>query len=146
MIRRLLRIVVLFLFASCGNTSDKRKQAKENIGHFATLYFNYDFSGAMDYCTYESRKWISMIASNVTEADLDILRAQTDGAEAEVIAIFFGQDDTTAVATVHVANIMLTDTIGRPGHMVEEAEYSIPAVFRSDRWLVKMACPLRSGK
>jgi len=72
-----------------------------------------------------------MIASNVTEADLDILRAQTDGAEAEVIAIFFGQDDTTAVATVHVANIMLTDTIGRPGHMVEEAEYSIPAVFRS---------------
>ena len=86
--RRLLCIVVLFLFASCGNTSDKRKQAKENIGHFATLYFNYDFSGAMDYCTYESRKWISMIASNVTEADLDILRAQTDGAEAEVIAIF----------------------------------------------------------
>ena len=121
MIRRLLCIVVLFLFASCGNTSDKRKQAKENIGHFATLYFNYDFSGAMDYCTYESRKWISMIASNVTEADWD-------------------------VATVHVANIMLTDTIGRPGHMVEEAEYSIPAVFRSDRWLVKMACPLRSGK
>lgn len=52
MIRRLLCIVVLFLFASCGNTSDKRKQAKENIGHFATLYFNYDFSGAMDYCTY----------------------------------------------------------------------------------------------
>lgn len=134
------------MLVSCDNTLDNKQMAMESIGNFATQYFNYNFAGAMEYCTPESRKWISLAATNVTEADLEVLRAKEDGAMAEVLSIDFGAGDTTATATVRVVNFMLADTIGVPGHIEREAVYRLPAVLRDGRWLVRMACPPRSEK
>lgn len=136
----------ILLSAACNNVSDREMRVREDIGMFANRYFNYNFPEALTLCTPESAKWIRLAASNVTEADLDVLRAQERGAEAEVVSVDFGSGDTTAVATVRVSGFMLADTIGAPGHIVAGAEYRIPAVRRDGRWLVRMACPLRSGR
>jgi hypothetical protein len=38
------------------------------------------------------------------------------------------------------------DTLGRPGHMVDEARYRIPMVREEGKWKIKMADLLRSEK
>lgn len=139
-------VVATQLLAACIMVSDREKNIREDIGEFAVRYFNCDFAGAAECCTPESRKWISLAASQMTEADLDVLRAQKNAATVEVTAVCFDSCDSLATVTVHVTDFMQTDTIGSAGHIIPEAMFTISAVCRDERWLVRMACPLRSER
>lgn len=108
-------------------------------------YFNFDFRSALDYSTPESRKWISYVASNVSDEDLGILRSYGHAAVVDANGIdIIG--DTTAVVTMSVSGFLSTDSIGRPGHIVEKAVFRLPMVCRKGRWLVRMEGPLRSER
>lgn len=113
---------------------------------FAIAYFNYHFDEASLCCTPESRRWLSFAASNVYEADLDVLRGMASGAEVEVLSVDYGDADSVAVASVVVRGAMVRDTIGRAGRVSAEESYRLGMVCRDGRWYVRMEGLPRSGK
>lgn len=135
----------IILCSACGNDSDDKETIRKDIGDFATFYFNYNFHDALRFCTPESKPWISFIASNIGEEDLEVLRSQEEGAVADIEEISINSDDSTAVVTVRVENYMKLDTIGHCGTMEKEGIFHLPVVKREKRWLVKMEDLQRSG-
>lgn len=126
------------MLAACSRSSEAVKEAvTQDVIYFAEPYFNYRFHSAAAFCTPESKKWIAFAASNATEADLDVLRSQAEGAEVGVSRIEL-TSDTTAMACVDVSNFLLADTIGRPARIEAEGRFRLPVVLRGGRWLVRM--------
>lgn len=113
---------------------------------FGKAYFNYDFKSALQYCTPESEKWLRFAASNIYEADVDMLRAMDSGAKVEGVDVVYADDDSTAMAIVEVEGMMVRDTVGRAGHVEKEGKYCIPVVKRQGAWRVKMVGLLRSER
>lgn len=137
--------VAMILLIACSSSSDVDESIRKNAVAFADSYFNLDFHAALDLSTSESRKWICYVASNVSEADLEVLRSYGHAATVNIDRVDV-LGDTTAVAKLSVGGFLCTDSIGRPGHIVDEATFSLSMVRRGDRWLVRMASPLQSEK
>ena len=91
-------------------------------------------------------QWLRYAASNVHQEDVDILRAQDEGASHEINEIVYNKDDSTAYARITVRNFLQMDTIGTAGHIVKEAQIRIPLVLRNKKWLVKMEAPLQNER
>ena len=126
---------------SCSNKHDAEqneiKAISETADSFVERYFNFDLIGTSKLCTKESVKWISFLASNITQEDINMLRAQ-DAAAAYVNLNVDKTSDTTATSSYKVMNFLMIDTLGRPALITDEAFYKINLVKRNGRWLVKM--------
>lgn len=142
---KLFSAVAVILFAACDMNPDANDSIQKDAVAFSEKYFNFDFRAALEHSTPESRKWISYIASNVSEEDLGILRSYGHAAVADVNSIDI-LGDTTAVVTLSVNGFLSIDNIGRPGHIVDKAVFRLPMVRREGRWLVRMEGPLRSER
>lgn len=138
-------VIAIALFASCGHNGSER-QMKENADSFAIHYFNWQYKESLPYCTKESEKWLRYAASQVHQADIEILRTKDEGASYKLGDIKFNQNDTTANILVKVKNYLCMDTIGKEGRIIEDATYSLPLVYRKNRWQIKMEGLLRSEK
>lgn len=132
----LLLFPTLLLLAACGQP-EAGQQAQAAADKFAAAYFNYDFPTALTLCTPESQKWLRFAASNVYEADLEVLRSMDEGAEVEPSEVE-SLGDTVATVSVAVSHYMQRDTIGRPGHVTEGQTYHLRLVKRSGQWLVSL--------
>ncbi len=110
-----------------------------------SCYFNLDFVGAVPFCTIESKKWLSFISSNISQADVDIIRTQQVGATHEIGEIEH-ICDTFVVANCSVFNFLRVDTLGISGCITEQAVFRIPVVKRNGKWLVKMEGLLQSER
>lgn len=142
---KLFVAVAAILLIACNSSSDANESIRKSAVAFAENYFNFDFHAALEYSTPESRKWICYVASNVSEADLEVMRSYGHDATVNVERVeVIG--DTAAVVKLSVGGFLCMDSIGRPGHIVDEAIFSLPMVRRGDRWLVRMAGPLQSEK
>lgn len=132
-------MIALFFLSSCSYNEENilKEEIAATVDEFATHYFNFDFNNTLNACTPESRKWLSFISSNVLQEDIDILKAQKEGAWHETEDINL-TSDTTATAVCKVFNFLKIDTLGRAGRMTEQATYKIPMVKRNGKWLVKM--------
>lgn len=134
----IMAVGLLAFGASCfhedEDTVEKRAVA------FAQNYFNLRFRQASTLCTDASAKWISYRASNISQADLDVLDAQTDTATCEVEDI--SDDDDTATVTVTVRNFLRCDSIGKAGNMCREARFSLPMRRIGEKWFVDINKPL----
>ena len=93
----------------------------------------------------ESAAWLSFLASNMQQEDVDILKAQDKGATCKALSINI-INDTTATACYRVFNFMRIDTLGRAGKMTEQADYTITLVKRHSKWHVKMEGLLQSER
>lgn len=144
--RHVSLLVATILFAtSCGDGGSDQSDAEDVAVCFGKAYFNYEFKNASQYCTPESERWLKFAASNVTEKDVEVLRGMDTGAEVESSDVNYADDDSTATVCVTVHDVMMRDTIGGDGHVVDEAHYIIPLVKQGDIWLVKMEGLLRNG-
>lgn len=112
---------------------------------FAYSYFNYNLQSAREYATDESYRWLSFVASNMTEADIEALHGLSERTDVEVTECAL-QSDTTAVAWVAVSNFLEFSAIGGEGRIVEDGRFELPLVLRGGRWLVRMGGPLQSEK
>lgn len=130
----------------CGSGNSDRDKAETAASSFAQAYFNYNFDEAAKFCTQDSRRWLSFAASNIYEADVEVLRNMETGATAEVTDMDFSDEDSTAVATVEVANFMQRDTIGKAGRVIDAAVFALTLVRRDGVWKVRMASLPRSEK
>ncbi len=139
-------LLSLFLIACNGIHTNDEERLKDNVDSFATAYFNWQYKAALPFCTQESEQWLRYAASNVHQEDVDILRAQDEGASHEINEIVYNKDDSTAYARITVRNFLQMDTIGTAGHIVKEAQIRIPLVVRNKKWLVKMEAPLQNER
>lgn len=131
--------------AGCGESTPEEDPASV-ADSFSEAYFNYDFMKASRYTTAESRRWLSYAASNVYEADIEVLRGMESGATVEIDGVDDGDTDSTAMATVRVDNYMLRDTIGRSGRVVSGLAFRLPMVKRGGKWLVHLSEMPRSSR
>ena len=71
----------LISLTSCdGPHKGEEDQLKETVDTFASAYFNWHYKDALQLVDSASRKWIIYAASNVHQADIDLLRAMPEGA------------------------------------------------------------------
>lgn len=101
MARRFCTLVGAALFAlallpSC-HSEEQQQEAAQVVQSFANAFFNYDFRSSMQFATPESRQWISFLASNITQDDLNTINAMNEEASCATPEITL-IDDTTATA------------------------------------------------
>ncbi len=135
---------------SCNNGN--RSQVETVAESFATSYFNCDYAGCMQYITNESVKYLKFMATNVTDGDIERLRAMEKGADVEVMKESFADNDTVVDVKVKVSDFCYADTIGKPSRLHDSAEATLRLVKRGEEWKVilsnvwpKMAFPRQSG-
>lgn len=145
--------LIALLFASiclsCTNDSSNG-QVNEVAEAFARNYFNWHFKECQNLVTPESVKMLSYVASNVTEADIDMLHSLEEDATIELMNCEL-ENDTTGLAEVYVFNALLRDTIGTTAKRHAEAVTTLRLVKRR-KWLIdltqgapRMAFPQQNG-
>ena len=122
------------------------EQLTETVDSFAYHYFNYHLKQACRFCTDDSQKWLELMASNIEQADVALLREQENEAEISYNEIQLLDTDTLKNIRLTVRNHFVKDSIGKMGRMVKKSVYDIQVVKRQGKWLVRMASPLRSEK
>lgn len=132
----LLCALLLLLLAAC-RPSTTESQVCQAAETFAGAYFNYDFAKALKTSTPESAQWLRFAASNIYEADIEVLRAMESGAEVQAAEVETLSSDEATVA-VTVDNYMQRDTLGHPGHVVSGQTYCLRLVKRGETWLVDL--------
>lgn len=120
---------------------------EEKVDSFADSYFNWQFHKAIKHVTPESEKWIRYAASQVHQADLELLNTREERAEAEIKDIE-QINDTTAKVRICVHNYMRMDTIGKAGRMIDEADFTLYARHKegSKRWWIHLTSLPRHEK
>lgn len=129
-------LVFLPVLLSCGRSSDDGVRAA--VDSFSTAYFNWQLSCAAHYADSGSRRWLSYAASQVSQDDVDSLRAMPEGAAVKVGGIAYGDGDSTATATVEVSHFLASGAIGQPPRTVGHAVFSIPLACRNGVWRVTL--------
>jgi len=132
-------IVATMLVGGCSVSDERTKGDAEVVAtDFARHFFNWQYEEAMENCAPESEKWIRLLASNVSESDVKMLR---EGDEATVSIEHLDLADMTdsvAVASVEVRDFLVRDSIGGQSEWVDEGTFHFVLVHRDGRWLVKM--------
>ena len=129
-------LVFVIGLASCHKGSEG--QMKETADSFAVAYFNWQFQKALPYVSPGSAPWLHYAASQVTQEDVDSLRAMSEGAGCHIESLDYADADTLATVTVRVSHFLSMDTIGRPSHVVDEAVYRLPMIYSNDQWRVHL--------
>lgn len=132
-------VMSLHISYSCsdGIHTEEIEKATNVVDSFVGHYFNLDLKASLSYCTPESNLWLSFLASNINQEDIDVINEQEEPAKTEIENVEL-ISDTSATATCIVKNFLKLDTLGKPGRIVDEEKYMINLVKRNGKWLVKM--------
>lgn len=136
-----LCIVAMAVFAGCDHKEDE--ELSKQVDSFATAYFNWQYPRCRQYVSDSSQVWLRYLASQVDEADVDTLRARTEGATVELGDVDYSDDGSSAFVKVTVHDLLMMDTIGQVGHLVDQQEYVIPVIRERGKWKVRLTSPLR---
>ena len=137
----LLPIIGIIALSSCNN--DSEKQIKEVANNFSSAYFNWKFADAAKYVSYTSRRWLVYASSQVTQQDVDSLRAMTEGATLTIDNVSYKNNGSQAKVKVIVSNYLLMDSIGIAPRVCQHGEYEIPLSYDGKEWRVILSAPLR---
>ncbi|MBQ1759120.1 MAG: hypothetical protein IIZ94_05515 [Prevotella sp.] len=139
---------VLFLLVACDFHAGSSRQLKKEVDSFAVYYFNWQFHHAVRFVTPESEKWMHYAASQVHQADIDLLQSKELPASCEINEVVYSEDDKTAIAHVTIQNYLRMDTIGKAATIVNTAQFDIPLIYQSetDKWIVEVNELLRPVK
>ena len=130
----------------CGCQREEEEKAVRQATEFAEDYFNLRFDEAFKSCTPDSRKWIAFRASNITEKDLEAVRAAEE--EAYVAsARCTRMDDSTALVRLVVCEALAPDSLEQPeGRIARETAVFIPLKKEGRKWRVRMEGPLQNAE
>lgn len=133
--------IIVAVLAGCGHDEDE--ELGKQVDSFATAYFNWQFPRCRKYVTDSSQVWLRYLSSQVNEMDVDTLRARETGATVEIGTIDLDEDGSSATVAVTVCDVLMMDTIGHVGHLVDQQDYVIPVVRERGKWKVRLTSPLR---
>ena len=143
-------IFMAIVAVACNRQSETftARQIENAVDSFATNYFNWHFLQAAQFVTDSSQVWLHYAASQVHQADIEILREKED-ATVEIEGITTTAP-TTASVLVTVRNFLGMDTIGTEGHIVHKARFSLPVEEVQEQgkrvWKIRMASLPQNGK
>ena len=103
----------VYTLTGCQSHQGDENQLENDIDSFATYYFNWQFPKTQKYCTQSSEPWLRYAASNVHQADVDLLRSKAADATIEINDIDFSDDGANATVSITVYNFLQMDTIGQ---------------------------------
>jgi len=127
-------LVTATLIAAC-EAGNSHSAAERTALRWADAYFHVDYADAANYVTTESRRWLQLVASNMTEGDLKAMQS----AKATVaMRSYEAVNDTLGVATIEAADYLQPDSIGRPGSIQAGGVFYITVVRRDGNWQVIM--------
>lgn len=130
---------IIFAASLCLSCTDKEEASiEDDVKSFVCAYFNFHYSDALNLCTPESHKWIKFQASNITQADIDVVNNQTDSAECEIASVD-KTSDSTAIVHVNVKNFLFNDSIGKPATIHADASFSFLVCRQANRWKVRLS-------
>ena len=128
----------LITLSGCQPHEGSDSQLKEDADSFAIYYYNWHFPKALKYCTPSSETWLRYAASNVHEADIELLRNKAEDASVEITDVDYADDEVSAVVSIKVSNFLQMDTIGKEAHPVDEATFQLPMEIHEGKWKVKL--------
>jgi hypothetical protein len=139
---------ILLLFAlqltSCQLVDQESTLVKQAAENWAEAYFHFDYQQAAQHTTAEGLRWLQFAASNINEADLDVINQYVNDISISVSDVYVG-NDTMAVAAIHVNHWFSPDSIGHAGSMKDDGVFDVELVKRDGAWKVRMACLPQSG-
>ena len=131
MSRNLLFFLLAFVLAtSCSRDSDPEQIAER----FLASYLDCDFSRATKLATEDMKDAVSWRASNLTQADLDVLNAREMPVEVEVDDVESFAD--SCVVTLKASNALLADSIGSTAHVGDARFRMILRKEKGSNWKV----------
>lgn len=133
----LIALISIGFLSSCKHMPNE-KQLQQTINGFAQNYFNWHLQASLPYCTPSSKQWIEYAASQIGMGEVEILQKQKCGASHDIKDIEFNEQDSTAIVTVRLKNIMLLDTIGQTGYMAHQADFKIELTYLHNQWKVNL--------
>ena len=136
----------LYTLTGCQSHEGSEEQLENNLDSFATYYYNWQFPKAVKFCTASSEPWLKYAASNVHEADVELLRNKAEDATVEINDIDFSDDGANATVSITVYNFLQMDTIGQEAHLVEEADFHLPMRIENGVWKIRMVNLPRSER
>lgn len=136
----------LYTLTGCQSHEGSEEQLENNLDSFATYYYNWQFPKAIKFCTAGSEPWLKYAASNVHEADVELLRNKAEDATVEINDIDFSDDGANATVSITVYNFLQMDTIGQEAHLVEEADFHLPMRIENGVWKIRMVNLPRSER
>ena len=96
----------VYTLTGCQSHQGDENQLENDIDSFATYYFNWQFPKTLKYCTQSSEPWLRYAASNVHQADVDLLRTKAEDATVEINDIDFSDDGANATVSITVHNFL----------------------------------------
>lgn len=115
----------------------KNQQLESCVDSFAQSYFRWRFSKAMNSCDTASYRWLSFVASQVTQADLNSLRDQKKDLTCSLGNTHF-PNDSMAIVDVRVSNFLHMDSLGSVTFVEKETVYGIYATLHDGFWKVSL--------
>jgi len=135
-----LSVFILIAAFSCQG-KEEVDNIQERADSFATHYFNWQYEKCLKYVTPESKKYLQLAASNVTEGNVELLRSLPEDANVEIEDVVF-EDDKHVEIDLTIHNYLAVDTIGRPAKFLNSGEAKFKMVKDGQYWLVKLPVQL----
>lgn len=131
-------LAAIYTTLGCDASSSERDAIGDVAQTWADSYFNFDYDKAQTLTDTDSHKWLSLAASNITEDDITVIRAQQTGASVNVRSVEM-KGENEATVGIEVTDLLVADSIGKPMRPISSAIYNINMVRCGERWLVRMA-------
>ena len=128
----------VYTLTGCQSHQGDENQLENDIDSFATYYFNWQFPKTQKYCTQSSEPWLRYAASNVHQADVDLLRTKAEDATVEINDIDFSDDGANATVSITVYNFLQMDSIGQDPQLIEQADFQLPMCMEKGLWKIKL--------
>ena len=128
----------VYTLTGCQSHQGDENQLENDIDSFATYYFNWQFPKTLKYCTQSSESWLRYAASNVHQADVDLLRTKAEDATIEINNIDFSDDGANATVSITVYNFLQMDSIGQDPQLIEQADFQLPMCMEKGLWKIKL--------
>lgn len=134
--KKFVFVFLLLLAGACGDGGSDEEQAEDCALCFGQAFFNLDLHQAAELCTQDSQHWINFMATNLTQADLDLIDASGISVLVRKVTL---TSDSTAEATVDVSHFMKWHGLEQPATIENDGEFRLDLVKRQGKWLVRMA-------
>lgn len=132
----ILLVIIVTSLTACQDNKSENDKIKEVAEKFAYNYFNYQLEECKDYCTKESEKWISFVASNMDENDVRTLKDDLIITQC-IINTPEIYNDTTAFVTCEIDNFYNKDFI-TGNTKREKLQAKLKLVKKNNKWKVRM--------
>lgn len=131
-----LSVIIILSAYSC-KERETVEIIHERVDSFAVKYFNWQYPQCVKYVTPESKKFLEMLSTNVTENNVEMLRSFAEDATIYIDDIML-IDDNNAKASVTIHNYLAADSIGRDIKLHEEGSAELKLVRKAEAWYVDM--------